>query len=77
MNFLFSLIGQTAIYIERERETDRQTDSDRDGDRQRKREGEREISKNKVIQSEELNMKESRCYDVSVLIHHHQDNEKM
>ena len=33
--------------------------------------------KNKVIQSEEFNMKESRRYNVSVLTNHHQDLEKM
>ena len=32
--------------------------------------------KNKVIQSEEFNVKERQCYDVSVLINHHQDLEK-
>ena len=33
--------------------------------------------KNQVIQSGEFNMKESQCYNVSVLINHHQDLEKM
>ena len=32
---------------------------------------------NKVIQSEEFNVKENRCYNVLVLINHHQDLEKM
>ena len=32
---------------------------------------------NKVIQSEEFDMEESRCYNVSVSINHHQDLEKM
>ena len=33
--------------------------------------------KRKVIQSEEFNMKECRCYNVSVLINLHQNLEKM
>ena len=33
--------------------------------------------KNKVIQSEEFNMEESRRYNVSVLINHHHDLKKM
>ena len=33
--------------------------------------------KNKVIQSEEFNMKESQCYNFLVLINHHLDLEKM
>ena len=33
--------------------------------------------KNKLIQSEEFDMKESWRYNVSVLIDHHQDLEKM
>ena len=33
--------------------------------------------KNNVIQSEESNMKENRRYNVSVLINHHQDLEKI
>ena len=37
----------------------------------------REKFKNKVIQSEEFNIKESRRYNVSVSINHHQDLEKM
>ena len=36
-----------------------------------------EILKNKVIQGEESNMKESQRYNVLVLINHHQDEEKM
>ena len=39
--------------------------------------GEREELKNKVIQREEFNMKKSRRYNVSVLINHHRDLEKM
>ena len=35
------------------------------------------ILKNKVIQSEEFTMKESRRYNVSVTINHPQDLEKM
>ena len=37
----------------------------------------RKILKNKLIQSEEFNMKESRCYNVSVSINHRQGLEKM
>ena len=37
----------------------------------------RKIFKNKVIQRVEFNMKESRHYNVSVLINHYQDFEKM
>ena len=37
----------------------------------------RKIWKNKVIQSEEFNIKESQCYNVSVSINHHEDLEKM
>ena len=37
----------------------------------------RKVSKNKVIQSEEFNMNKCQCYNVSVLINHHQDVEKM
>ena len=33
--------------------------------------------KNKVIQSEEFNMKGSRCYNILVSINDHQDLEKM
>ena len=33
--------------------------------------------KNIVIQSEEFNMKENRCYNVPVLINLHQDIQKM
>ena len=36
----------------------------------------RKIEK-KAIQSEEFNVKESRRYNVSVLMNHHQDLEKM
>ena len=32
---------------------------------------------NKVIQREEINVKESQCYNVSVLMNHHQDLESM
>ena len=37
----------------------------------------RKILENKVIQSEEYNVKESRRYNISVSINHHQDLEKM
>ena len=37
----------------------------------------RKIMKNKVIQSEEFNMKESRHYNVSVSINYHQDLDVM
>ena len=33
--------------------------------------------KNKVIQREKFNMKQSRHYHVSILMNHHQDLEKM
>ena len=33
--------------------------------------------KNEVIQSEEFNMKKSRRCNISILINHHQDLEKM
>ena len=36
-------------------------------------ERERERRKNKVFQSDEFIVKESQCYNVSVLINHHQD----
>ena len=36
-----------------------------------------EIVKNRVIQSEEFNMKESRRCNVSILINHHQEEEQM
>ena len=35
------------------------------------------IFKNKVIKSEEFNLKESRCYNISVSIGHHQDIESL
>ena len=54
------------IFIEGEREREWQTD------RQRQRE-----IKHKTILSQEFNMKESRCYNVPVLINDHQDSEKM
>ena len=38
---------------------------------------EKNILKSKLIQSEEFNMKESQCYNISVSINHHQDLEKM
>ena len=38
---------------------------------------EREKMKNKVIQREEFNVKESQRYNVSVLLNHHQDLEIM
>ena len=45
--------------------------------RERERERERVRLKNKVIQREEFNVKESQCYNVSVLMNHHQDLERM
>ena len=33
--------------------------------------------KNKVIQREDINAKESQCHNVSVLMNHYQDIEKM
>ena len=36
-----------------------------------------EKMKNKVIQTEEFDMKENQRYNVSVLINHHQNLEKM
>ena len=38
---------------------------------------ERERLKNKVIQREKINAKESQCFNVSVQMNHHQDVEKM
>ena len=35
----------------------------------------REKFKDKVIQEEEFNVKESQCYNISVLMNHHQDEE--
>ena len=33
--------------------------------------------KNEVIEREEFNIKESQCYNISVLMNHHQDIEGM
>ena len=45
--------------------------------REREKERKREKLENKVTESEQFNMKESRRYNVSVLINHHQDLENM
>ena len=59
------------VYIERERK--RGSVCVCVCERERERERERDIKKNKVIQKEESNVKESQHYNVSVLMNHHQD----